>query len=80
MTIGAGWYLVHEIFIAFTRITEKAGEVQRGELTYSKDCFIPEFLLDKETVHVNWESGVEDGLQVRRGFGPVDASHQRTHR
>lgn len=38
-----------------------------------------EFLLDKETVHVNWESGVEDGLQVRGGFGPVDASHQRTH-
>lgn len=25
MTIGAGWYLVHEIFVAFTRITEKAG-------------------------------------------------------
>lgn len=24
MTIGAGWYLVHEILVVFTRITEKA--------------------------------------------------------
>lgn len=79
MTIGAGWYLVHEIFAAFTRITEKAGEAQSGEPTYSKDRFIPEFLLDKETVPVNWERRAEDGLQVRGGFGPVDASHQRTH-
>lgn len=31
MTIGAGWYLVHEIFAAFTRITEKAeGGRRRG--------------------------------------------------
>lgn len=44
------------------------------------ECFIREFLLDKETLHVNWESGVEDGLQVRGGFGSVDASYQRTHR
>lgn len=27
MTIGAGWYLVHEIFVVFTRITEKAEDV-----------------------------------------------------
>lgn len=36
MTIGAGWYLVHEIFGAFTRITEKAGEVRRGTHTFKR--------------------------------------------
>lgn len=48
MTIGAGWYLVHEIFVVFIRITEKAWGEEGAER--GTKCFIPEFLLDKETV------------------------------
>lgn len=36
MTIGARWYLVHEIFIVFTRITEKAREVQTGTHRFTR--------------------------------------------
>lgn len=51
---------------------------QRGNPRIQKtQCFIPEFLLGKETVHVNWKSGAEDGVQVRRGVRPVDSSHHR---
>lgn len=67
MTIGAGWYLVHEIFSAFTRITEGWGGVKGNPHIQKTECFIPEFLLVKETVHMNWESGV----QVRWGTGKV---------
>lgn len=51
MTIGAGWYLVHEIFVVFTRITEKVGEARTGDAHIHKaPCLIPEIPLDKETI------------------------------
>jgi hypothetical protein len=33
MTIGAGWYLVHEIFAAFVRMTEEDAGEQPGRGT-----------------------------------------------
>lgn len=79
MTIGAGWYLVHEIFVALVRVTEEAGEAHSGDPQSQKmGYFIPEFLLDKEAVLMNWEGGPEDrGTQGACGTGSLGASCQR---
>lgn len=54
-----------------------AGSTTRGT-THSKDrVFHPEFLVGKETVDVNWESGASDGVQARGGVRPVDDSLRR---
>lgn len=81
MTTGAGWYLVHEILVVFTRMRRlgwgRRGAQRGGPRIPKTECFTPEFLGGKETVDVNWESGAADGVQARGGVRPVDDSLRR---
>lgn len=70
--------MVHEIFVVFTRMRRlewgRRGAQRAGPRIPKTEGFIPEFLLGKETVDVNWESGAADGVQARGGVRPVDDS------
>ena len=75
MTIGAGWYLVHEIFLALTRITEKAG----GGEWWRRNPHIQKTVSSLSSPWISWENGAEVGYGWREELGLLMPLAKETH-